>query len=437
MKKLLGKTLAGVLGIAAACSLGALFAGCSDEKGTHGDGPEVPGQKLYNDVASLTPLRGWTPNAAESSDIKALNDFADRLNGKAVEDCAELWGDEARGNYCISPLSVAVYLGALAQGVDGQAREDISRMLGVDAEGMASLNNSLLRYLTHEGNDGSEVAIANSVWHTADVAVLDSYKERMAALFGAPVNELDLYSDSSVDVLNAWCGDKTHGVLDKIFQLPPRADVLIANALYLSANWISPFSEGETTREKFRGTEGESEVDMMHKSLMNYGYASAGGCAGVLLSMQGGFEFVVVLPDEGTDVAAVGKSLGAVVERLDASMASKRVNLSLPKFSGHSDAQIKELLATLGYPVYDLPAAGMTGNDAFAIRYSQTEIKHTTALKVTESGVELAAVTAGNYGFGTPEPLEEVEMKVDRPFYYLVRESHTGIILMTGRVMNM
>lgn len=55
---------------------------------------------------------------------------------------------------------------------------------------------------------------------------------------------------------------------------------------------------------------------------------------------------------------------------------------------------------------------------------------------VDEAGTEAAAATAVIMVESAMEVVEPVEMKVDRPFIFLIRDDDTGTILFAGRVLN-
>jgi serpin B len=54
---------------------------------------------------------------------------------------------------------------------------------------------------------------------------------------------------------------------------------------------------------------------------------------------------------------------------------------------------------------------------------------------VDESGTEAAAATAVIVGT-TSMPAEPIDVTVDRPFVFLIRDIETGTLLFIGRVMN-
>jgi serpin B len=75
--------------------------------------------------------------------------------------------------------------------------------------------------------------------------------------------------------------------------------------------------------------------------------------------------------------------------------------------------------------------SGMTGNRDLFI----AEVVHKAFVSVDEAGTEAAAATAVVVAeMAMPE--EPVEVTVDRPFVFLIRDVETGAILFVGRVVD-
>lgn len=422
--------------------VGMLAVGCSEEKGQKGEEPDVPGTETesYKDVEPLEPLSRWESESKDDDDLSGLLNFAYDLNSNFVADYDNLWGatPNHKGNYSFSPLSISVFLSAVSQSVDGHARQEICDTLGISSANAASLNNKLIRYFLGK-EEGAEIHIANSVWHVNSFPILDSYKSRMAEFFGAPVNELDLYSEKSVEVLNSWCSDKTHEMIPEVFTKAPEVDFLVANALYFSADWMLPFDEKNTAKETFHGTESETEVDLMHRPSTILKYSKIDGTEYTCLSLCEGVDMDIVLPAAGTDMNEFGKKLGSILAELMLYQETKDLDFYLPRFKESHEAMIIDNLRALGFPDYDMSAVEMTGSISHPLKADGAFVKHKTALDVKEEGVKLAAVTVGGWDGSpgeTPE-YEKVTMRVDRPFYYVIRDYQTGIVLMIGRVCNL
>ncbi|MDE6276482.1 MAG: hypothetical protein K2M06_00055 [Muribaculaceae bacterium] len=429
------------------CVLGAMLLGaCSEKESEIRNEPEVPAEseipsgpavKAYEDVTPLELMDHWALSSGEKKSLASLADFAYRLNGAAIDSYNDVWTGDMTGNYSLSPMSVSVMLAALSESVDGQNRENLCGMLGVAVDEVGELNNKLLRYLMKDF-PGMQISLANSVWHVKGMPMTDEYKARMADLFGAPVNELDLYSDDAAVVLNGWCGDKTKGMIDNVFSNAPGVDFLLANALYFSSEWVFPFKESETTPAEFKGMGGMAEVDMMHNSSLIGTHADVDGVEFIRLPFGFGYEMDIIMPAQGTDMNVFGKALSpGVISKYDAASAEKRIDFRLPKFKDEHQGDFKNLLHALGMPGYEMSAQASTGSESYTIK--NVFAKHATALNVNEKGAELAAITTSGWAHspGFVPDYENVEMTVDRPFYYVIRNTDCDVVLLIGRVCNL
>jgi len=73
----------------------------------------------------------------------------------------------------------------------------------------------------------------------------------------------------------------------------------------------------------------------------------------------------------------------------------------------------------------------MTGNRELSI----SDVVHKAFVAVDEAGTEAAAATAVIMKLtAVPEP--PVEVALDRPFIFLIRDIETGAVLFVGRVLN-
>ena len=78
-----------------------------------------------------------------------------------------------------------------------------------------------------------------------------------------------------------------------------------------------------------------------------------------------------------------------------------------------------------------LGSSGMTGNRELFI----ADVVHKAFVSVDEAGTEAAAATAVVMEL-TAIPLEPIEVTIDRPFIFLIRDIETGAILFMGRTLN-
>jgi serpin B len=64
------------------------------------------------------------------------------------------------------------------------------------------------------------------------------------------------------------------------------------------------------------------------------------------------------------------------------------------------------------------------------------DVLHKAYILVDEEGAEAAAATVVIVGVESALPDQPVEMTIDHPFIFMIRDMETGTILFLGRVMN-
>ena len=120
-------------------------------------------------------------------------------------------------------------------------------------------------------------------------------------------------------------------------------------------------------------------------------------------------------------------------ERLEGILRELRsweLRLVMPKFSFTSGFSLKETLTGLGMPRAFSPEADFSGMDGTRDLWLH-EVYHKAFIKVDEWGTEAAAATGGVIVLALP-----MEVHVDHPFMFLIRDRETGAILFLGRVLN-
>jgi serpin B len=115
-------------------------------------------------------------------------------------------------------------------------------------------------------------------------------------------------------------------------------------------------------------------------------------------------------------------------------MQGVQVNLRFPRFEFRTNAFLSGALAELGMPLAFSEAADFSGMTS-AERLFIQEVIQEAFISVDEEGTEAAAATAVIAG-ATSAPIDIVDLTVDRPFIYLLRDIETGAIPFMGRVID-
>jgi serpin B len=134
---------------------------------------------------------------------------------------------------------------------------------------------------------------------------------------------------------------------------------------------------------------------------------------------------------EAFEDSLTAEKVKAIINDLE----ERQVSLSMPKFEFESSFILKEALAGMGMSdAFSANAdfSGMAGNRDLVI----SDIVHKAFVSVDESGTEAAAAVAVVVGLTSVSPEASVEITIDHPFMFLIRDIETGAILFVGRVMN-
>ncbi|MDH4067386.1 MAG: serpin family protein, partial [Dehalococcoidia bacterium] len=219
------------------------------------------------------------------------------------------------------------------------------------------------------------------------------------------------------------------GAIDELTRL------VLTNAIYFNAAWAYPFDREMTADGPFYLIEGGQVTVPMMKQTESFGYTKEEGYQAIEVLYDGDeLSMVILLPAPG-NFAAFEETVNAQqVGDIISGLQPTQVALTMPQFEFDSEFSLKDTLADMGMPIALSGAAdfsGMTGSRELFI----SDVVHKAFVAVDEAGTEAAAATAVIMKLSAvPEP--PVEVTIDRPFIFLIRDIETGAILFIGRVLN-
>lgn len=408
-------------GLTLALLVTSLVAGCAADSG----------------IAIAAVPRASAPPADAAHAGAAINDFGFELLAAATKP-----GENA----VLSPASVAIALAMARAGARGETAAQMDAVLRAVASdehaGWLNALDAALASRTGRFQDlsGAEreviLRIANAPFAQRDYAWNQAYLDALASRFAAGVRLVDYANDHEAArrLINAWVDERTERRIPELLQqgiLDPDTRLVLVNAIYLKAAWLTPFFPDATAPAPFTRQDGTTIDVAMMRGLVEAQYASGDGWRAVDLPYVGGaLAMTVIVPD---DLAAFQATLDA--DRFAAivgALSAHEVALTLPKWGQETKVDLKTVLAAMGMPdAFDPGLAdfsGMTDADRLFI----TAVIHQANIDVDEKGSEAAAATAVVMGrTSAPQP---VTLNVDRPFLFALRDVQTGAILFLGRV---
>ncbi len=337
----------------------------------------------------------------------------------------------------ISPLSVTGLMTMLANGADGETKQEILNALGFSGASMDEIN-ALYSYIIKKAgklDPATTVSIADYIAVNKNYKLNEEYTRTINDWFKAEIQNLDFTSKKTTGIINGWCSDHTDGMIPKIIDnVEPSAVAYLMNAIYFNGSWAEKFDAKDTKLERFKGyTRDIKKVRMMHRNDECLYTANKTYSAVRIPYGDGTFSMTVLLPNEDKSIQEMMKVLSAKeISKIRQNMENCKVDLKLPKFTTEVEQPLNDIISSLGASTMFKPSADfskMADGNMFVSKMLQK-----ARIEVSEEGTKAAAVTAAIMTMSAlaPEP-RTVEFHADRPFVYFISESRTGAIYFMGQ----
>ncbi|MFC9325306.1 serpin family protein [Kitasatospora sp. NPDC057015] len=416
-----------------------LAAGCG---GNAGPGA-APQPSRTSAPAPATPVPATPEQLAATA--AATNAFGVDLYRALVADGG------ADRNLVLSPAGLATALAMLLPGARGATADELSRALHTElpAGPYAVAVGALDRGSRPAGAaDGPVLRQSDTLWAQQGYAVDPGYLATLAAAFDTGVRTADFARDpaGSRKAVNALVEKDTGGRIKDLFgegAVTSDTRLVLTDALFLQAKWRQPFEPARTSQQPFHRLDGTAApvATMSRNAPLRYAEGS-GGIAGqpwqavelpyaggnlamdLVVPAQGGFEGF----RHGLDAPQLDRILGALAER--------PVDLTLPRFTFETGGSLVGPLRALGvaaaFDAADLSGIPGPGEQQ---RLKVDAVVQKATVAVDEGGTVAAAGSGvGVAAVAAQAPGQSVELHVDRPFLFLIRDTVTGQPLFLGQV---
>jgi serpin B len=364
----------------------------------------------------------------------------------------------ASGNMLFSPLSISLALAMTYAGAEGDTAAQMATTLGLTLTEpllhatLAGLTNDLIERGAQERDDEAGrgeggLRIANALWGEQSFPFDPAFTTTLDDHYGAGLELVDFIDapDAAREDINAWVAEHTE---DRITDIVPEGAItdltrlVLANAIWFYGAWRHTFDESSTRDEPFHLATGDTIDVPFMVQVESFAYGALDTFQAVELAYDnGGFAMTILLPEEG-QLDAVEAALDP--DALQAALVAlerKDIHLFLPKFGFEFDASLVEPLQALGMPdAFDPGRADFTGMVDGPLppgeNLSIGDVLHKAFIAVDEEGTEAAAATVVimETTAAQPDEQEPLEVRIDRPFLFTIRDTRTGTILFLGRV---
>ena len=340
----------------------------------------------------------------------------------------------------ISPLNVAFTLGMLANGATtaSETSQQLLRVLnGLNGTDKVNIertdHNELFKQLIDFAPivDGQvNVTFANALVARKEMLLYAGYSQILADYYQADYLLLDFASASALDEINAWCRQKTQGLIPHITnEIDPSSAALWLNAFCFKGGWAKPFDKASSKVAAFTRPDGSwADLKMMH-SISRSPFVNLSVADVVALPFNNGaYEMDVLLPHECRTFKDVIAAI-SIDQPTYWTWQVADMHLSMPAF------QVESFHDNLHQQLQQMGITRLFGPDAQLTEVSPdaglfiSMMKQAARITIDEDGCEGGAV-AGEASEETTEPA--ITFNANRPFLYLIRETSSGAILLIG-----
>ncbi|NPV00991.1 MAG: serpin family protein [Brevinematales bacterium] len=382
------------------------------------------------DGATVSPE--WKSVKLDAKVLKGQQEFGWNLLKK-------LYSAKPDGNIILSPVSVSFALSCALDGASGETLAQMKAVMGMQDASAAGIHTNIgfLMYSLLNRDPEVLLSIANSLWVMKGDSLMEDYRKSVKTFYNAETAVIDPSDAGMVGRINDWVKGATKGMIDSIIgQIPDGLSVLILNAVYFKGVWAQPFPVGMTADLPFTCFDKTKKTTKMMYMQAKLPYYEEKGFQSVSMDYgKGKFAMAVVLPAQGTDMAAFINSFGADKwNTVIAGMGIVKVEMGMHRFTAESDLGLNDTMMALG-----MPAAFGGGFDKMVAGENLfiSVIKQKAKIIVNEQGSEASAVTAIQITKSSVEAPEKMyRMICDRPFLYAIVDRETGIPLFMGVMGN-
>ncbi|MBE5957249.1 MAG: hypothetical protein E7254_00090 [Lachnospiraceae bacterium] len=366
----------------------------------------------------IVKKKNHTPTIKDNSNVDEVE------QGVALIDSLDK-GD----NILVSPTSLNMALGMVANGADDEARAELEKYLGKTV----AENNKYSLDLINRKSDVL-MSLNNSFWYRKGMLPMDSFKKALSDYYKAETNSTPMDA-STVDDINNWVADKTDDMIKKLVDTKDvdiNTQSILVNALLFDAKWTRQFDPSDTYDRSFTDFDGKKNTVSMMNITENIYYENDYATAfEKTYGKEGDYSFIGILPKKSGKFAL--KNLE--IKKLLDTKTSNKVKVGLPKFEYDWKDTLNETLKKQGLEkIFDrnnLHFDRILVDDPLYV----SKIIQACKIQVGEEGTKAAAATALIAKDTCIMPVEGLkEVILDRPFAYLIKDNKTGEILFMGKV---
>ena len=350
--------------------------------------------------------------------------------------------EDKQENMIYSPLSIKYALKMLQEGASDNTYTQIEEIVG---------NSNLPTYRNIENT----LSLANGIFirDTYYQYVKDNYKDILVNKYNAEIRQDEFQSAKNA---NEWIEEKTFGKIENMLNddivTNPDLQMLLINALAIDMEWKNQFDENDTNGRKFYLADGTEMIATMmsrESSSDDISYYMGDDITAITIDLkeyeETQLEFMALMPNTNLEQYVDSLTMDNIEEitrKLNSASNTKAgVKINIPKFEFDYDLNLKDDLIKLGITDAFNGNLANFSNMADLERTQKnlyvSDALHKANIEFSEEGVKAAAVTVFGMMDVTSIGVEKeipIEINIDNPFVFLIRDKNTNEIWFVGTV---
>ena len=350
--------------------------------------------------------------------------------------------EDKQENMIYSPVSIKYALKMLQEGASDNTYTQIEEIVG---------NSNLPTYRNIENT----LSLANGIFirDTYYQYVKDNYKDILVNKYNAEIRQDEFQSAKNA---NEWIEEKTFGKIENMLNddivTNPDLQMLLINALAIDMEWKNQFDENDTNGRKFYLADGTEMIATMmsrESSSDDISYYMGDDITAITIDLkeyeETQLEFMALMPNTNLEQyvdSLTMDNIEEITQKLNSASNTKAgVKINIPKFEFDYDLNLKDDLIKLGITDAFNGNLANFSNMADLERTQKnlyvSDALHKANIEFSEEGVKAAAVTVFGMMDVTSIGVEKeipIEINIDNPFVFLIRDKNTNEIWFVGTV---
>ncbi len=332
---------------------------------------------------------------------------------------SRLLEQEQQRSLAFSPESLRRVLELLREGAAGEARRELSGLLGPGSQPVPAASS-------HD-----PAIYATAVFVREPLQIDRTFAKRIASLYGASAQSARQADGGKM--IDDWVARATQSKIRGLLgtrELP--TELVAVNALYFEGKWQHPFDPKRTSPKSFVGQGGETLIPFMAVE-GSFAYLANEQIEAVSLPYAGGGYVLDLIMPRRASSTALTRLLEKPGSWIGLRQTSHRYgHVEIPRIDIESRFELKDTLSSAGMvAAFDPGRADFTAMTSDRARLFVGRVIQKVKLTLDEKGTIAAAATAAEM-IGGLDPRPEFSFMANRPFLLMLRRISDNRLLIIG-----